>query len=83
MREDIDIRFKEMNTVLTEFKNTEKVVSDQKNWIEKVNDVWSPMQMKEAKDEIYAQKNKWVATIAIITFVQILIGVALSIWGKF
>ena len=35
MREDIDIRFKEMNTVLTEFKNTEKVVSDQKNWIEK------------------------------------------------
>ncbi|MBF0439065.1 MAG: hypothetical protein HQL93_08080 [Magnetococcales bacterium] len=24
MREDIDVRFKEMNTVLTDFKNTEK-----------------------------------------------------------
>jgi frataxin-like iron-binding protein CyaY len=75
MREDIDIRFKEMNNVLSDFKNTEKIVLDQKNWIEKVNDVWSPAQMKEAKDELYKQKNKWVATIAIITFVQFLIGI--------
>jgi len=82
MREDIDSRFKEMNTVLSEFKNTEKVVNDHKIWIEKVNDVWSPAQMKEAKDEIYAQKNKWVATIAVMTFLEILIGVILSLWGK-
>ncbi len=75
MREDIDVRFKEMNTVLTEFKNTEKTVTDQKSWIEKVNDVWSPSQMKEAKDEIYSQKNKWIATIAILTFIQIIIGI--------
>ena len=75
MREDIDVRFKEMNIVLTEFKNTEKTVTDQKSWIDKVNDVWSPSQMKEAKDEIYSQKNKWIATIAIITFIQIIIGI--------
>ena len=83
MREDIDSRFKEMNNVLSDFKNTEKTVSDQKNWIEKVNDVWSPAQMKEAKDELYKQKNKWAATIAIVTFVQILIGLILALWGKF
>jgi hypothetical protein len=83
MREDIDVRFKEMNTVLSDFKNTEKIVLDQKSWVEKVNDVWSPVQMKEAKDEIYAQKNKWVATIAIVTFIQILIGIILAIKGKF
>jgi hypothetical protein len=83
MREDIDSRFKEMNNVLSDFKNTEKTVSDQKNWIEKVNDVWSPAQMKEAKDELYKQKNKWAATIAIVTFVQILIGIILALWGKF
>ena len=74
MREDIDIRFKEMNNVLSDFKNTEKIVLDQKSWIEKVNDVWSPVQMKEAKDEIYRQKNKWVATVAIITFIQVILG---------
>jgi frataxin-like iron-binding protein CyaY len=83
MREDIDIRFKEMNNVLSDFKNTEKIVTDQKSWIEKVNDVWSPVQMKEAKDEIYSQKNKWVATIAVFAFIEILIGIALAVWGKF
>lgn len=83
LREDIDSRFKEMSTVLSDLKNTEKTVADQKVWIEKVNDVWSPAQMKEAKDEIYRQKNKWAATIAIITFIQILIGVILALWDKF
>jgi hypothetical protein len=80
MREDIDIRFKEMNVVLSDFKNTEKVVLDQKTWIEKVNDVWSPVQMKEAKDELYRQKNKWAATIAIITFIQILLGLFVALY---
>lgn len=83
MRKDIDTRFQDMNTILGEFKNTAKTVDEQKLWIEKVNDVWSPAQMKEAKDEIYRQKNKWVATIAIISFVQIVIGIVIALWGKF
>jgi hypothetical protein len=29
--------------------------------LKKVSDVWSPSQMKEAKDEIYKQKSRWVA----------------------
>jgi CHASE3 domain sensor protein len=74
MRQDIDSRFQEMQNTLSDFKNTERLVSDQKAWIEKVNDVWSPQQMKEAKDEIYSQKNKWVATVAIVTFLQIVLG---------
>jgi hypothetical protein len=74
MRLDIDSRFQEMQNTLSDFKNTERLVSDHKSWIEKVNDVWSPQQMKEAKDEIYSQKNKWVATVAIVTFLQIVLG---------
>jgi chromosome segregation ATPase len=74
MRQDIDSRFQEMQNTLSDFKNTERLVSDHKSWIEKVNDVWSPQQMKEAKDEIYSQKNKWVATVAIVTFLQIVLG---------
>jgi len=76
-------KFQEISNALSDFKNTEKVVSDQKSWIERVNDVWSPAQMKEAKDELYRQKSKWGATVAIITFIQILLGIAIAVWGKF
>lgn len=74
MRQDIDTRFQEMQNTLSDFKNTERLALDHKIWIEKVNDVWSPQQMKEAKDELYSQKNKWVATIAILTFLQVVLG---------
>jgi ribosomal protein L11 methylase PrmA len=80
MREDLTERFEEITQSLTEFKNTERQVQDQKLWIEKVNDVWSPVQMKEAKDELYRQKNKWVAAIAIISVLQVILTIILSIW---
>lgn len=82
MRTDMDTRFNELTLKLTEFKNTESKVNSQSSWIEKVNDVWSPSQMKEAKDEIYKQKSRWVAAIAVITFVQILVGFGITLWVK-
>jgi hypothetical protein len=83
MREDMADRFQEINRTLTEFKNTERQVQDQKIWMEKVNDVWSPTQMKEAKDELYRQKTKLVAAAAIISVLQVILTIILSLWGKF
>lgn len=82
MRTDFDNRFNEINLKLGEVKTIEKNLGSNIAWIEKVNDVWSPSQMKEAKDEIYKQKTLLAAGIAIITFVQIVIGIIISIWGK-
>jgi hypothetical protein len=82
MRTDFDNRFQEINLKLGEVKTIEKNVGSNSAWIEKVNDVWSPTQMKEAKDEIYKQKTMLAAGIAIITFVQIVIGIVISIWSK-
>ncbi len=82
MRNDFDTKLQEMNFKLGDIKSIEKNVGTNTAWMEKVNDVWSPNQMKEAKDEIYKQKSRWVAAIAIITFVQIVIGLIISIWGK-
>jgi len=82
MRNDFDTKLQEMNFKLGDIKSIEKNVSTNTAWMEKVNDVWSPNQMKEAKDEIYKQKSRWVAAIAIITFVQIIIGFVISIWSK-
>jgi hypothetical protein len=36
---------------------------------------------EEAKDEIYKQKSRWVAAIAIITFVQIIVGLIIYYMG--
>ena len=83
MREDMADRFQEINRTLTEFKNTERQVQDQKIWMEKVTDVWSPSQMKEAKDELYKQKTKLVAAAAIISVLQVILTIILSLWGKF
>lgn len=82
MRSDFDSKLQEMNFKLGDVKSIEKNLSTNTSWMEKVNDVWSPNQMKEAKDEIYRQKSRWVGTIAIITFIQVMIGIILSIWGK-
>ena len=82
MRTDMDTRFGELNQKLTEVKNVEGKVNSQAAWIERVNDIWSPTQMKESKDEIYKQKSRWVAAISIITFLQILMGIVIALWGK-
>lgn len=82
MRSDFDQRFSEMNNKLSDVKGVEKAVVTNALWIDKVNDVWSPTQMKEAKDEIYKQKSRWVAAIAIIGFVQLLVGFGITIWLK-
>ena len=82
MRSDFDSRLNEMNLKLNDVKGIEKNVNQNSEWIQKVNDVWSPLQMKEAKDELYRQKNRWVAAIAIMSFIQVVMGVILSLWGK-
>ncbi len=83
MRLDITSRFEEISRSFTEFRNTERQVQDQKAWMEKVNDVWSPTQMKEAKDELYKQKTKLVAAAAIVSVLQVILTIILSLWGKF
>jgi hypothetical protein len=83
MRSDFDSRLNEMNTKLGDIKNIEKNVGTNTAWIDRVNDVWSPSQMQSAKDEIYKQKGKWTATIAIVTFIQILMGIGITLFIKF
>ncbi len=82
MRGDFDQRFNEINLKLSEVKTIEKNVGSNSVWIDKVNEVWSPSQMKEAKAELYKQKTILATAIGIISFVQIAIGIAIAIWGK-
>lgn len=79
LRENIE----NINAKLNDVKNTEKSVQGLKNWQEKVNEIWSTSQMKDAKDEIYKQKNRWTATIAILLFIQVIIGIIVSLKNFF
>ena len=79
LRENIEDKFKDINEKLGDVKTTEKFVQEIKVWQEKVNEIWSPTQMKEAKNEVYKQKNRWTATIAIILFIQIIVGILYSL----
>lgn len=72
LRQDFDKKFAELNEKMSEFKGTEKDVDDLKRWREKVTEVWSPSQMKQSKDEVYDQKNKWSKVVGIIITIQIL-----------
>jgi hypothetical protein len=75
LRENIS----DINAKLNDVKNSEKSVQDIKIWQDKVNEICSTSQMKEAKDEIFRQKNRWTATIAILLFIQIIIGIIVSL----
>ncbi len=57
---------------ISTLKAAKQIVLDQKIWKDKVNDVWSPPQMKESKDEIYIQKNKWAVGYGVFVAVQVI-----------
>ncbi len=82
LRKDLDEKFNELNTKISEFKNTEKEVDDLKLWREKVIEVWSVTQMKQSKDEIYDQKNKWAKVVGIMIAVQALITLLIAFKDK-
>jgi regulator of replication initiation timing len=65
---------------LNEFKTVEKSVGEHKSYIDKVTEVWSTTQMKEAKDEIYKHKTKLDIAVAIVAFIQILVGIGVYIF---
>ena len=49
---------------------------------EKVTEVWSSSQMKQAKDEIYKHKNQWAKVAGIIIVLQIIMSIILAFKDK-
>jgi hypothetical protein len=78
LRKELEDKFGELNTKITDFKNTESAVEELKRWREKVQEVWSVSQMKQGKDEIYEQKNKWAKVIGIVIAIQIIFGLIVA-----
>jgi ElaB/YqjD/DUF883 family membrane-anchored ribosome-binding protein len=62
---------------IAELKTAKHIVKDYKDWKGKVDEVWSPTQMKEVKNEVYTQKEQWTKTIGILIGVELVVGVIL------
>lgn len=82
IRKDMDQKFQELNQKMTEFKSTEQDVIDMKEWRAKVTEVWSVTQMKESKNEIYEQKNRWLKVIGAIIALQVLFTLLMAFKDK-
>ena len=82
LRRDIDLKLDGIKKDLAEVKTTEKEIEKLSKWQTDVNDVWSSVQMKEAKDEIYEQKNRWSKAVGVLAVLQLLIGALLAIIVK-
>jgi len=72
LRSDVNERCSEIKEELSELKHAKHVIKEHKEWKKDVTDVWSPPQMKESKDEIYVQKNKWAVGYGVFVAVQII-----------
>ena len=77
MRIDMDQRFNDLNTKISEIKNIEGKVTSHSTWIEKVNDVWSPTQMKELINHV--EELKLFKTKAVTIFMVVQFGMGLVV----
>lgn len=71
-KKDMDDKLDGIYCKLNEMTSIQKDLTEIKIWKEKVQDVWSVTQMKESKDELYKQKNKWFIVIGILSALQVL-----------
>ena len=78
LRRDMDAKLEGIREDISELKTTEREIAKLAKWQSQVTETWSPRQMKEAKDELYSQKNKWEKAVGVIAVIQVIVGAVLS-----
>lgn len=64
-----------VNERITKLESSQKDLKNLEIWKDQVTETWSPRQMKEAKDEVYKQKEKWTGAWFVFVTIQVLWGV--------
>jgi DNA repair exonuclease SbcCD ATPase subunit len=78
LKSNLDKKFDDLQREIVKIQTAEKDLHDLKMWYKEVTDTWSAKQMKEAKDEIYEQKNKWSKAIGLLIAIEIIVGFIIS-----
>ena len=68
----------EIKTELGKLSNIEKGMDDLKNWKNRVDDIFSPIQMKELVDDVQSLKTFKTTAITVWAVIQVLMGFAIK-----
>ena len=79
LKKDLDSRFNELKSEISSVKSIDDKVKKIEDWKSKMDEVISPSQLKELRDEVSNQKNKWTSTISIIIFIQVAAGIIFTV----
>jgi hypothetical protein len=71
-----------VNDRLTKLEARQEDLVDIEVWQKEVYSAWSPVQMKEAKDELYKQKDKWTGAWFVFVTIQIIWGILIVFKDK-
>ena len=74
--------YKEFESIrhdLSHIKKMEENILRLNVWKDKVDEVISPTQLKELRNEVYDQKSKWTAAVAILAFSQVILGLLIGL----
>jgi len=82
LRRDIDTKLDSIKKDIADVKSTEKEIEKLTKWRSDVTNVWSTIQMKEAKDELYDQKDRWSRAVGVLAVIQLIIGALLALLVK-
>jgi len=69
-------------TFLATAKDIKDIRNELVKHIQEVNEVWSPKQMQQVKDEVYMQKNQMTKFLGIIVGIQIVVGLIITFADK-
>lgn len=83
LKKDLDSRFNELKHEISTVKTVEDKVKKLEEWKDKVDDVISPSQLKDLRDEVANQKSKWTSFIAIVGSIQVLGGLIMFLLNYF
>lgn len=77
LKKEINDNYNELKRDFTKVRELKQKVDEMHEWMDGVKEIMSTKQMDELRDEVYKQKNKWVAFAAILGFIQFVMGVAM------
>jgi hypothetical protein len=79
---DVKKQLETINERLAKLEAGSKDIKDLEIWQKEVTETWSPRQMKETKDEVYKQKEKWTGAWFVFITIQIIWGVLMVFKDK-